>query len=238
MLTGTQYLDAIERDSAALVDIIATADLAREVPSCPGWTLLDLALHTGSTHRWAYEVVLSGTSMEFSLADVDQRDLALWLADGAAQLLYLLRNTDQEAPAWTFGSMPHLVSFWTRRQAHETSMHLADARQALGLSTNIDAVLAADGVDEVVSMFYPRQVRLGRTDPLIPGVRLVLEENPGVVYLLAGDGSDPEAPAGALITGTAERVLLALWGRASIGELRISGDHAVAQKAFASAITP
>jgi len=237
MLTRAQYLEALEQDSASFVDIIASADLAREVPSCPGWTIRDLAMHVGSIHRWAHDVVVSGTSVDVPQGPADPPDLAPWFADGAAQLLDLLRTTDPDAPAWTFGPPPGLVSFWTRRQAHETAMHLADAHQALGIPTSIEALLASDGVDEVVSMVYPRQVRLGRAEPLIPGVRIVLDERPDVTYVLAGDGSDPEAPTGALIAGSAERVLLVLWGRASIEDLRIVGDPLVAQAAVRSAIT-
>ena len=124
------------------------------------------------------------------------------------------------------------------RQAHETAMHLVDAHQALGTPTSIEAGLASDGVDEVVSMYYPRQVRMGRTEPLIPGVRITLDESPDVTYVLAGDGTDPEAPTGALIAGSAERVLLVLWGRASIEDLRIVVDQLVAEAALRSAITP
>jgi len=117
-------------------------------------------------------------------------------------------------------------------------MHLVDAHQTLGIPTSIEAELARDGVDEVVSVFYPRQVRMGRTEPLMPGVRIALNESPSVTYVLAGDGTDPEAPTGALITGSAERVLLMLWGRASIEDLRIVGDQSVAREVARSAITP
>ena len=53
-------------------------------------------------------------------------------------------------------------------------MHGYDALAAVGREADwaIDPALAWDGVDEVATIFYPRQVRLERTAPLAGTLRL------------------------------------------------------------------
>lgn len=238
MLTREEYHLEIERDSTFFVEIAESADLSVEVPDCPGWTLLDLVRHVGDAHRWAQGAIVSGAPLDVPEGPADPAELAQWLEEGAAQLLGLLRRTDPDAPAWTFGPHPRHASFWSRRIAHETSMHRVDAQHALGVSASIDAPVAADGVDEVVSMFFPRQVRKGHLPPVVPGVQIALHEVPGVVYVLAGDGGETEPVCDALITGPAAQILLALWGRASVDDLHIDGNREHAKAVLSSAITP
>jgi hypothetical protein len=119
-------------------------------------------------------------------------------------------------------------------------MHLGDALRAVGRPQDavLPSDLAADGVDEVATMFFPRQVRLGRIEPLAAGVRLELTDAPDASCVLAGDGTDPRAPYAATVSGPAYDVLLALWDRASLESLRVSGDVAAARDCFARSITP
>ena len=60
MLTPSEYHDALERDAAAFVEVVRTADPAGPVPACPGWGLADLGRHLGSVHRWAREAIRTG----------------------------------------------------------------------------------------------------------------------------------------------------------------------------------
>jgi uncharacterized protein (TIGR03083 family) len=238
MLIREQYHAALERDAAAFAQVIRSGDLAADVANCPGWTTLDLAKHLGGVHRWAHEAITTGAPGDEPVGP-DARDaLVEWFSEGAAQLLDLLRKTDPDAPAWTFGPHPRRVSFWSRRQAHETAMHLGDARKVLGETATPDCELAADGVDEVVTVFFPRQVRLGRIPPLTHGVRIVLSDGPKTAYVLAGDGTDPGAPTEATVTGPAGRLLLAVWGRADIDGLEVMGDPAVVRATLGAGITP
>jgi uncharacterized protein (TIGR03083 family) len=238
MLSQEAYCAALERDAASFAELIRSGDLTIEVDGCPGWTMLDLAKHLGGVHRWAYGIVATGAPAD-QPDGPDTRDALLeWFTDGAAQLLDLLQNTDPDAPTWAFGSDPHRVSFWLRRQAHETAMHLYDARRALHGSGTPDDDLAPDAIDEVVSMFFPRQVRLGRIPPLTHGVRITISDGPQTSYVLAGDGTDPRASTVATVTGPAARLLLAMWGRSGVDGLEIVGDPAVVRATFAAGITP
>lgn len=237
MLTPAEYHDSLERDAAAFIGIVASTDPDAPVPACPGWRLADLGRHLGSVHRWALEAVRTGHAGAEPDGPPDREALVAWLGEGAGLLVATLRGTDPDSPTWTFGPPPHLVSFWGRRQAHETAIHLVDAQQSAGLPVRMDARLAADGVLEVTTMFFPRQVRLGRIPALPDGLRIVLTDAP-VTTLLAGDGTDPAAPATATLTGPATDVLLALWGRAGLEGLDVQGDPTVAAAVLASGITP
>jgi len=88
--------------------------------------------------------------------------------------------------------------------------------------------------DEVVTMFLPRQIELGRTAP--PPVSLALEPDEGGRWVLTGD--DP-APA-ATVTGPAEAVLLLLWHRVGLDDprLAVAGSRAAADAVLAVALTP
>jgi uncharacterized protein (TIGR03083 family) len=237
MLTPSEYHEALERDAAAFVEAVRTADPAGPVPACPGWGLADLGRHLGSVHRWAREAVLTGHAGVEPPGPEDREALVAWLAEGAAALVATLRDTDPQAPTWTFGPPPHRVAFWGRRQAHETAMHLVDAQQSAGLPVRMDAHLAADGVLEVTTMFFPRQVRLGRIAPLQDGLRIVLTDAPETA-VLAGDGTDPDAPATTTVTGSAADILLVLWGRAGLATLAVDGDPDIARSVLAAGITP
>ena len=117
-------------------------------------------------------------------------------------------------------------------------MHLWDARLSQGLAAPIASNLAADGVDEVVTMFFPRQVRLKRIPPLEYGLMIELIDSADVRYVLAGDGSDPDAATVATLRGPSADVLLALWGRSDIDGLEVVGDRATARAILRSGIVP
>jgi uncharacterized protein (TIGR03083 family) len=238
MLTPAEYHEARERDAAAFVDIVRSSDAAAPVPACPRWHLADLGRHLGSVHRWALGAIRTGQPGELPYGPTDHVALVAWLSEGADALVHALRTTSPQAPTWTFGPPPHQVSFWGRRQAHETAVHLVDAQQAAGLPVRMDSRLAADGVDEVVTMFFPRQVRLARIPPLARGLRVVLSDAPSASFVLAGDGTDPDAPSAATVTGPAVDVLLALWGRGDLDDLDIDGDRDLAASVLVAGITP
>ncbi len=88
---------------------------------------------------------------------------AAWFLDGTAPLLATMAALDPEAPCWNFGPPPRTAGFWLRRQAHEHAIHLIDASQASGRAApDLGADIMLDGVDEVLTMFTPRQLRLER----------------------------------------------------------------------------
>lgn len=236
MLTYDRYHALLARDTAAFAALVAAAEQTTPVPACPGWSLADLASHLGGVHAWAAAAIREGRPGAEPVGPREPAALAAWYADAAADLLALLARTDPDAPAWNFGPPPRVAGFWWRRQALETAVHLGDARRAIGLDAPLDDDLAADGVDEVATMFFPRQARLERIPPLAVGLRLVVAG--GGEYVLAGDGTDPAAPADATLTGPATDLLLALWGRRGIDGLAVDGDPDVVRAVLAAGIVP
>ncbi len=62
---------------------------------------------------------------------------------------------------WAFGSLAP-AAFWARRQAHETMVHRADAELAAGRPVVLDPELAADAIDEWLTIMAGP--RYGRPD--------------------------------------------------------------------------
>jgi uncharacterized protein (TIGR03083 family) len=153
MLTGERYYAGIREPTARLAGVVATADPATRIPSCPDWTLRQLVTHLGRGQRWAAEIVRRRSPAFIEFRDVpdgripdDPAARPDWLNAGPAGLIGALDGAGQE-PVWTFlGMRP--APFWARRMAHETVVHVADAELAAGHPVSIPADLAADGIDE------------------------------------------------------------------------------------------
>jgi uncharacterized protein (TIGR03083 family) len=128
-------------------------DLDRPVPTCPGWTFRQLTTHVGRGHRWAAQIVATRSAEPIPMREVaggklpeDPAQHASWLNAGADQVVEAVRAADGDL-VWTLGGMGP-ASFWARRRAHETAVHLADAQLAAGRDVDLAPDLAADGVDE------------------------------------------------------------------------------------------
>ncbi|HVK28254.1 MAG TPA: maleylpyruvate isomerase N-terminal domain-containing protein [Nocardioides sp.] len=205
-----EWIDLLEATTGRFAEVLETGDLAAPVPTCPGWTLADLGEHTRWVHAWAAHAVAEGTPDGDTPAPGPARDaLVGGYRDAAARLVAVLRATAPEDAAWTFGPEP-VSAFWRRRQVHEVTLHLYDALASQGRTAawTIDPDLAWDGVDEVATLFYPRQLRLRRTGPLPAPVWIVATDLDRSVVLEADASGD-----GVELAATATELLLTLWGR-------------------------
>jgi uncharacterized protein (TIGR03083 family) len=238
------YVDRLDVTAQRFGQILADGDLAARVPPCPGWRVADLGAHLGGVHQWARHAVVAGNpDARISPAPAGQAALSRWYLGMAASLATTLRAARASDPAWHFGPKPRLASFWNRRQAHEAAMHLWDAASSQGFEAPIDDAFARDGIDETLSVFFPRQVRLGRAQPLKKALslRTTGEEAPES-WLIAGDGTsaavgvDPDAA----ISGPAEALLLLLWGRIGVDDARLAlaGDESAAHAVLTAGLTP
>jgi MDMPI C-terminal domain/Mycothiol maleylpyruvate isomerase N-terminal domain len=63
-LSPDQYAAQIEAGAAVIAAPVAVGDLARPIPTCPDWTLRELAIHVGRVHRWARQITAT-RSAEF-----------------------------------------------------------------------------------------------------------------------------------------------------------------------------
>jgi uncharacterized protein (TIGR03083 family) len=231
-LTPAACLPHLEQAAADVEAVLRTGDLDAPVPGCAPWRLADLAHHLGGIHRWARAAVVEGRADEKPGDGPVERDaLVAWFREGADALITTLHATDPGTPCWTFGPRPRTAGFWFRRQAHETAMHAVDAAASQRRTVPYGTELALDGIDEVVGMFLPRQIRLGRIPPL--SAAAALEPDEGGRWVL-GDG------AAATVSGSAEALLLLLWHRIPLDDprLTVTGDRRAAEAVLAAALTP
>jgi uncharacterized protein (TIGR03083 family) len=156
---------------------------------------------------------------------MDPADLVAGYPVAATTLIDALSAAGPDGPAWTFGPEPK-AGFWQRRQVHETLVHLYDAMLANGSAALWDPEpeLAWDGVDEVATLFYPRQVRLDRTQALTRPLRLTATDLDRSLTL--GEGDDPLE-----LALPAADLLLALWKREPVADTD-------AASLLAAAVTP
>ncbi|MGV9422466.1 maleylpyruvate isomerase family mycothiol-dependent enzyme [Streptomyces sp. NPDC003674] len=248
------YVEAIARETLRFAEAVDGADPTSAVPSCPGWTLADLARHVGGLQRW-FCALLTGLVQE----PPRSRDVELglpdspaaypgWVAAGVPEVAAVLRNTDPGAPMWTWGADPH-ARFWARRMLFETLVHRVDAERAVGREPDIGPAAAADGVDEFL-------VNLPHAGLFAPGVRELRGDGETIAFRcadsgeewrvrLAPDGLSPLPPADggaarpgpctAAVHGRAADLLLLLYGRMSREDpaFEVTGETALLDHWFA-----
>jgi uncharacterized protein (TIGR03083 family) len=237
------FCERAENEISALAAIIADAPgVAADVPSCPGWTVADLAQHTGDVHRWATTIVETQAGARVPFPDADcpwatPEGWAQWLTSGAVPLLAALRSAGPRTPLWSWG--PGRTSgWWARRMLHETTVHRADTQLALGVSCPVvDPVVAADGIDEFLFNLpsarrpFPHLASL----PSGASVHLHATDYDGEWLIrFTGDTSGISWSRGhekatVAVRGTVTELLLVTYGRipASDERLAVFGDSSV-----------
>jgi uncharacterized protein (TIGR03083 family) len=241
VIDPARALLTLERLTAEVPVLLAGADLDARVRSCPDWTVRDLVVHLGEVHVWAEQCIRLGDPVERPLAGPESGPsaLATWYRHCADTVVQTLRTTSPDAPCWTFGPPPPEAMFWFRRQAHEAAVHRWDLGTVLSRDLGYPAELAADGVDEVVTVFFPRQVRLRRIPPLARSLAVAVDDGP--TWVLHGDGTgEPDGPADATVTGPADGLVLLLWGRVGLDDprLTVTGSSEAAAAVLSAGIVP
>lgn len=211
--TGKPWLDelatATEQFEAMLISAEPHDDaMGAAVTACPGWTLRDLAVHLGQTHRWTVGILGGADPRERpQIRPGPDQSISRWYADEAETLRKALAVAGPDAPCWTLVKEQRTALFWQRRQVHETIIHLWDAHHALGTSFQIDPVLAFDGVAEVRDVMYPRMLRAERVEPL-PQSLIFSATDVDAEPLAVG-----EAETAVRVHAAAEELLLLIWHR-------------------------
>jgi uncharacterized protein (TIGR03083 family) len=202
------------------------------VPTCPGWTVQRLIQHLSRAFDMVITVLRaadpeSAPRVERPTGDFDA--LLKGFDDRLGTLLELLATTDPATPVWHFSpTAPRTAAFWSRRMAHEVTVHRIDAQAAAGIASVVDPAFAADGVDEVLTRLIQR-----RTDAWavaeFSGTVLYHAADAGrawVVRLVPGQlpQTAPESMTepDASVVGLADAVYRAAWGRPS--RAVVSGD--------------
>ncbi|MFI5529562.1 maleylpyruvate isomerase family mycothiol-dependent enzyme [Kitasatospora sp. NPDC051853] len=240
-MNRSDYASALRHHAERMAIATANADLTTRVPSCPDWTLGDLLFHTGTVHRF-WTAIADGTLTDpeawTGAADAPEDDAELpgWLAAGAEACAAAVEVLDPEEPRWSWSTRRD-AGFIQRRLAHETAVHTWDALNALGRDEAIERELAADGVEEFLSICrHPAPPAGFPAD----GLHLHATDGPGEWTLrVAGDGTwqllTEHAKGAVAVRGTASELLLFLWQRRTPADLEVFGtpeDLAAALTAF------
>lgn len=229
-----KLIESLRADGELMAGVSASVSLDAQVPNCPDWRVRDLLGHVGRVHRWAAAVVAgrvdrSGVEalgpIRTEPTAVEDDVLVDWFRAGHRALVDTLDATPADLDCFTFWPAPDALTFWARRQAHETAIHRVDAEQAAGRASRVDPAFAEDGVDELLTGFLPRGKKLKAAAPRTLLVstgerhwRVAIGPEPAVTEVSA-----PE-PVDATITGPAETLYLALWNRLPWHELSVSDE--------------
>ncbi|WP_083864204.1 maleylpyruvate isomerase family mycothiol-dependent enzyme [Nocardia exalbida] len=169
-MTTDLHRAALITETDALAELLREADPATPIPTCPGWTLADLATHVGRAQRWAAAMITDRSTEEFDIRAVpdgarpaDPQAAARWLSEGARLALAAVDSTGPDAEIWTTLGTPRPVHWWIRRLAHEAVAHHADALLALGRPVSIEPAVAADAISEWLDLLSVGLTRRAET---------------------------------------------------------------------------
>lgn len=247
------YLEAIHRESAALA-AAAVLGLDPAVPSCPGWTVRDVVGHTGAVHRQKEQIVRERWKDGGpTLPDPPDSGLVEWFREGYELLLETLAGSDPATPVSSWFPGDQSVGFWFRRMAHETVIHRVDAELGHGIVNPVESVLAADGIDEILTVMMEGHPEWATPTATRDTLRIECTDQPGSWSLrfITWSGTDPEsgtvyqdepgivfeevAKPAAVLHGTATDLDLFLWGRGPREPLAMDGNLALVEKVRAIA---
>ncbi|MFC0534173.1 maleylpyruvate isomerase family mycothiol-dependent enzyme [Phytohabitans kaempferiae] len=191
-MENDRLLDCLAADFARLREV-AELDRTGAVPTCPGWTVADLARHVGMVYLHKTLAMREGAEPEvWPPADLpDEEPLAL-LDRAYADLRAEFDARDPGEPAGSWYKPDQSVGFWIRRMAHETVIHRIDAE--LGASQRVAPVpddLAVDGIDELLKVFVAYSV--GEWGDYFDEV---LAGSPGRSYAIRTEGAAWRARSG------------------------------------------
>lgn len=243
MLSYPEYLAHLDAD-AHLLAAAAAKGLSPEVPGCPGWTIVELVDHVARVHARSTDIAEQGLVDKWPQPRTRPatEDPISWFRGGAGRLSSALAAADPAAPAVTF-ARERTVGFWIRRMAHETLVHRVDAEQAHGYESQVDLALATDGIVEIIEVFVTRFPDWGDFIPEDTVVRIEAGDMSRTVRLgrFVGRKRDKKidtpkavvvesATPGVTISGDPDRVLLWMWGRATLADVIVDGSVAAAER--------
>jgi uncharacterized protein (TIGR03083 family) len=236
------YAAALIEQNRLLSEAVFAADLSTPVPTCPGWTLLQLLRHVGRGDRWAAQIIRdrAGSDLDPRLVPdgrppADTDGARAWLQAGPRVLLDAVSAIDPEENVATFLG-PRPAGWWVRRRLHEATVHRADAAIAAGTPYELAAELAADGIDEWLERLA---VELPATRAMAIGVGQVLAmraNDAGAQWRIGGTATGIEwghgasdRPPAVRLAGPAADLFLALGRRRTLQEpgIEIDGDMQV-----------
>lgn len=160
LLEFAELLRLIEDRSTAFRAAIASApSLDVQVPTCPEWTLFDLAEHIGEGRQAGAATVAAGPgatakATTHATAPADREALLEWLADSTRRLVDALREAGPDRGCWTWwgdSQSPRTCRAVARHQLQQMAVRTYDAQLAAGAPQPLPDDIAFDGVDEFLT---------------------------------------------------------------------------------------
>ncbi|MGI5373474.1 maleylpyruvate isomerase family mycothiol-dependent enzyme [Streptomyces sp. CA-251387] len=229
------FVRTLDREGLLLAAAAEEAGSGAKVPTCPDWQVRDLLRHTGMVHRWATAYVAEehrSYHPDGGLPDLDDAELLTWFREGHRHLVDTLAGAPADVRYWHFLPAPSPLTFWARRQAHETTVHRYDAEAARGGTPSaIDPGFAADGIDELLCAFHARpKSRVRSAEPRVLRVRATDTDGAAWTVRLSQEPPvterDDVGEADCEIAGPAGQLYLSLWNRLPFPH--VTGDASVA----------
>lgn len=227
-----RYLDLIQSD-AARITALAPDALTAPAPCCPGWDVAEVVRHTASVYNHKVAIMRLGRAPEqgeWQSRPPEGSELVAWFGNSAQTLLDELAAHDPDDWAHTWWPPDQTVHFWYRRMALESVVHRVDVEMAVqGDSSAIDAELAREGIDEVLTVF------LGVHDAGADGgpTGAVSVVSGGRTWIAHVDDEHirvekhGDVTTDAELSGEPASVFLHLWGRAALESVSADGDQAL-----------
>ncbi|MFJ5548904.1 maleylpyruvate isomerase family mycothiol-dependent enzyme [Streptomyces sp. NPDC093225] len=234
-----------ERSTAFRAAIAAAPDLDAQVPTCPEWTLFDLAQHLGEGRRKWAGIVAAGPADAPPAASGpagaptpprEREALVAWLAASTQLLLDALREAGPDRGCWTWwgdSQSPQTCGAVARHQLQEVAVHTYDAQITVGAPQPLPDEVALDGVDEFLTTccattaawphepatvdYHAAEGRSWRLRLSADGARVTAPPTPA---------TDPDA-TDASARGAAADLVLAFYGRVPVDSLKLDGDRHV-----------
>ncbi|MYW47954.1 maleylpyruvate isomerase family mycothiol-dependent enzyme [Streptomyces sp. SID161] len=236
-----------ERSSAFRAAVASAPSLDVQVPTCPEWTLFDLAQHIGEGRRdWA-ATVAAGPAPAKSAAEGapaaprERQALLDWLAESTRQLGDALREAGPDRGCWTWwgaSQSPPTCGAVARHQLQQIAVHTYDAQVTVGAPQPLPEEVALDGVEEFLFTcvatpspwphkptafdFHATGGHSWRLTVDGDGARSIRIPAPGTTSAAAAGES--LGAAGVSVHGTAGELVLFVYDRIPADSLRIEGD--------------
>lgn len=231
-----------ERSTAFRAAVASAPTFDVPVPTCPDWTLFDLARHLGEGRRsWAATVTAGPDAQAKAVpeggpaAPREREALLAWLAASTRQLLDALREAGPDRGCWTWwatSQSPQTCAAVARHQLQEIAVHTYDAQLTVGAPQPLPDEVALDGVDDFLSTCCATTTAWPHESATVDyhasegrSWRLWLSTDGARAARLppstAGEGTKaPDASA----RGKAGELVLALYGRVPVDSLQLEGD--------------
>jgi len=163
-MTPSQHLEYLAVEAQNLRRLVELADLNSRVATCPEWSCRNLIQHLGGIHRWVTRIVQEGRLQAWN-PDLEtlcggwpkDADLAAWFDQGITAMIGCLWSADDGLECFAPLPAASPKAMWCRRQLHENTIHRIDLALAARAEASIDAPVADDGIDELLSAFTARR---------------------------------------------------------------------------------